>query len=270
MTITDAIIYGIIQAVCEFLPISSSGHLALLPKYLNIQDPGVTFDLYLHIGTILSLVVYFRKDLIKIAAAKIELLKDPKNLLKVTGYKAFVVNMIFATLVSIFVILILKPLSGAFGRSPELIAFNLAFFGGLLYWFDRGAGEKKQAELEKVDLKFSVLMGAAQAIAIFPGVSRSGITLTMGRYLKFDRKTVAEFTFLLSIPIVLIGSAYKALKILQGEESLLFEPSMALVGIIVAFFVGLAVIHYFLKLIKKIPFISFFIYRALLAILIIT
>ncbi len=270
MTLVDAIIYGLIQAVCEFLPVSSSGHLALLPKYLKIQDPGVTFDLYLHIGTIFSLLLYFRKEVMKIASAKIEIFKKPSKALEQKGYNAYVVNMILATLFSIIFILIFKPLSENYGRNPQVIAFNLAFFGALLYFADIKGGEKFEEELEKVNWKFALALGFSQAIAIFPGVSRSGATLSMGRWLKFDRKVIAEFTFLLSIPIVAMGSAYKALKIIQGAESLQFDLFYAFIGILVSFFIGLLVIHYFLKLIKKIPFWTFFLYRVLLAMLIIS
>jgi undecaprenyl-diphosphatase len=256
MDLAHLFIYGFIQAFCEFLPISSSAHLRLLPAVLSLNDPGAIFDLFLHLGTCLAIIFYFRK---KLKGILFQLFSDPRN------YSAELKGYIWTTFFSIFFISIFMPFKKYFDESNSLIALNLVFFGFLLFYFDR---YYKQKENIKYNWRFFFLIGLSQAIAIFPGVSRSGATITMGRFLESDRKQISEFTFLLSLPIILLGSLYKGLKIYQGEETPHFLLGDAFIGIAVSFILGLLVIHYFLKLVSRISFEIFFFYRLFLGILI--
>ncbi|MCB9092310.1 MAG: undecaprenyl-diphosphate phosphatase [Halobacteriovoraceae bacterium] len=261
MSYLASTVYGIIQAFCEFLPISSSGHLALLPTFLSIEDPGVIFDLFMHIGTSLALIVYFRKEILELLAETLTL-----NLKSRSGY-AF--HFWLTTISSIVFILMLKPITEAFGRNNLLIGINLIVFGALLYFFDKKSSEKYNSPdlFQSPRWKLAILMGLSQAIAIFPGVSRSGATITCGRMLGMTRGLAARYSFLMSVPVILIGALYKSLKVLKGEE-VLPGVGVTLWGVFISFFLGILVIHYFLKFINRFPFLYFFLYRTLIGIIV--
>jgi undecaprenyl-diphosphatase len=262
MNVLDAIIYGIVQGVSEFLPVSSSGHLALLPKVLDIADPGVSFDLIMHVGTGLAILVYFHKDVLNLILQYTSLLKSPFRFKQLSP---FAFNFFITTLTSIVFILILMVPAKQFGRSPSFIAFNLCLFGLLMYFADRFSKVKESFSLhEKSDLKSAILLGVAQSIAIFPGVSRSGITLTMGRALSLSRKRIGEYSFLMSLPIIFAG-ALKDLVSMLRDQNLSFELTIMATGVLTAFFVGLMTIHFFLKFLVRFGLTAFMIYRILLA-----
>jgi undecaprenyl-diphosphatase len=257
----SAFIYGVIQGFTEFLPISSSGHLALLPHFMQVSDPGVFFDLAMHVGTALAVIIYYRKRVLELVKSVFSLhRKDQKHY--------FTKNMILATGTSIIGILLLKPLSEMFGRQAGLIGINLFVFGALLCIADQYFKKDRPGNFDsKIQWKFMLVIGFAQALAIFPGVSRSGITMTAALLLGIRKSDGANFSFLLSLPIILMGFCYKLLDLNQTELQLINWAHL-LIGIIVSFLVGIACIHYFLKFLNKLPFIYFFIYRTLTAILI--
>lgn len=248
MTAIDAILYGVVQGLTEFLPVSSSGHLALLPRYLHIHDPGVAFDLAMHVGTALAILIYFRKDLLKILSL---------------GQRNFLINQIFATAMSVIFIFIFKGLSERFGRDPKIIALNLVLFGVLMVIADK-KGTMKQTNLmrDKTDYRRSFMIGMFQAMAVFPGVSRSGATLTIARFVGLSRHEAGRFSFLLSLPIIFAGFLYKLPELSGGAD---FDLVTILIGILTSFVVGYATIHYFLKFIEKIGLTVFGVYRFLLA-----
>ncbi len=265
MSFIEAIVYGIIQGLSEFLPISSSGHLALLPYVMKIDDPGVVFDLMMHLGTALAVITYFRKDIFRYAKTFTPSLANFK-----TGSEDqwFVRNFILSTFTSVFFILLLIPIA-KFARNPWIIMFNLSAFGGLL-WFSDWKNSKNQNLLSspmalKFNWKLAFLIGLAQAFAIFPGVSRSGITLTMALLLGMRRKEAGAYSFLLSLPIIIAGIFKEVPDLMktQNDSSLL----ILLTGVGASFFVGWATIHFFMKLIAKIELKYFAFYRWLIAIL---
>lgn len=262
MTWLEAIIYGLIQGLSEFLPVSSSGHLALLPYIMSIPDPGVVFDLMMHFGTALAVIIYFRKDIISYARTLTPSLIN----LKIGGEaRWFTRNFIFSTFVSIFFIVCFL-LPSKMARTPWIIVFNLAFFGLLLWLADRKNrnGSQLESPMEKgMQWKMAGLIGFAQALAIFPGVSRSGITLTMALFLGMKRKEAGQFSFLLSLPIILAGIFKEIPDLLKGGNSDSF--GILLAGIITSFVVGWLTIHFFMKLIGKIELKYFTFYRWLLA-----
>lgn len=266
MNYLTAILYGAIQGFSEFLPISSSGHLAVLPFLMDFKDPGVLFDLGLHLGTAAAVVWYFRRRILELlGVAGPGLLQ----LERCDERRVFVRNFIVATAVSAICIFILKPISH-FGRSPWLVMVNQAFFGLLLWRADVVQRQKSTAAAENFfserhRWREAILIGAAQGLAIFPGVSRSGITLTAAFLLGINRRQSSEFSFLLSLPVI-VGGVLLELPELRGSlASGQFDLSTLAIGIVVSFVVGLITIHFFLKLISTIKLMWFSFYRLLLA-----
>ena len=263
MSSFEAIIYGIIQGLSEFLPISSSGHLALLPKIMKIQDPGVIFDLMMHFGTALAVITYFRREILQYARTFTPSLF---NFSHGSASQWFSRNFIFSSGVSVFFILLLLPVS-KLARDPNIIIFNLIFFGAIL-WIADVLNRKKTQHLEApmemgMQWKLAALIGASQAIAIFPGVSRSGITLSVALILGMKRKEAGAFSFLLSLPIILAGILKEAPELLHASD----ESLMILFwGIATSFTVGWMTIHFFMKLIARVQLRYFAIYRWILAV----
>ena len=202
-----AILYGIIQGITEFLPVSSSGHLALLPHFFTFEDLGVIFDLCMHLGTTLAVIVYFFQDIRKLLVNPITLIKERNNF--------YVMNFIITTISSVIVILLIKGLAFEFGRSSKFIAFNLIFFGVLMIISDR-LGTDHHNPFKKSHMIISALIGVAQSIAVFPGVSRSGATVTAARLFHIGRVEASRFSFLMSLPIILASISYKTPQILSG------------------------------------------------------
>ncbi|MGB0452532.1 MAG: undecaprenyl-diphosphate phosphatase [Bacteriovoracaceae bacterium] len=259
-----AVFYGLIQGMTEFLPVSSSGHLALFPKFMNFKDPGVAFDLAMHVGTAFSIMFYFKKDIVDLFQGLISRSKEPELL----ASKAFAVNLIIATICSVLVVLLIKDYAEFYGRSSKFIAFNLIFFGVLLYISDRFSKQDEAFSKEIVTKNkpiFSILMGFFQAIAVFPGVSRSGITITMARFSGVSREAGARYSFLLSLPLIFGGFIYKLLS--EGED-FQFDTNYLFIGLFSSFFSGLIAIHFFLKIFKKIGVFWFSIYRIALGLLV--
>ncbi len=272
MDFLTAVIYGIIQGISEFLPVSSSGHLALMPFFMTITDPGVVFDLCMHLGTALAVTVYFRERILEMVR---NLLPTLKNLKSSEPELVFLRHFILATVASVFLILILKPFS-EHARSPWVIAFNQAFFGILLWVADvwQRRREKLNGATEnyffrKESLKTVVLIGLAQALAIFPGVSRSGITLTAAYVSGVGRSQAGTFSFLLSLPIIIAGVIVEIPDILQSLETGKQSLMPLVVGMTVSFLVGYATIHFFMKLIARIHLGWFTGYRLALACLLV-
>jgi len=276
MDYISALFYGLIQGLCEFLPISSSGHLALLPLILKIQDPGLFFDLMMHLGTSFSVLIYFRKRLQHIFISVGKRLRNPSllNLKEKEDFSIFA-NIFIATLVSIMAIIVLRPFSELYARNPQVIAFNLIVFGFFLFVVDWKSHKKRSLTQESAaflstNIIFATLVGLAQAIAIFPGVSRSGITLTAVLLLGSSRRAAAEFIFLLSLPIIIIGALKSILDLVQAPAALdALNRGPLILGLVVSFLVGLAAIHYFLKWIKSFGMAPFALYRLFLGLTII-
>lgn len=260
MTWIDAFFYGIIQGVTEFLPVSSSGHLALLPHYLKISDPGVAFDLAMHVGTALAVFVYFFKEIKTIFTSA--LAKDQTSDLGAGRNKLF--NMMISTVVTFVLVFLLKDVASSFGRSAAMISLNLVIFGALMWFFDhRGVSNKTSLMSKKVDYKRAILIGLFQGLAVFPGVSRSGATLTISRFLKLSRMEATRYSFLLSLPVIFAGFIYKLPEVLNSNTAFSFL-SLG-IGLVLSFVVGLLTIHYFLKLISTTGLWVFSIYRFIMA-----
>lgn len=262
MDLYSAFIYGLIQGLTEFLPVSSSGHLALLPRLLSIKDPGLVFDLSMHVGTAFSILFYFRKE-VRMHFQNIKSLIESKFRRK-QSYET--INMILVTFFTFVFALVFKPFTEQYGRNSLLIAFNLFFFGIIMFIFDYFSKQNKGIFKNKINYKISLFYGFAQSLAIFPGVSRSGITLTYSRLLGMERQEATTFSFLLALPLIIAGFILKLPSLLSSQNT--FSLWVCLFGVLISFIIGLVTIHYFLKFIKNIGLWFFSIYRIVLALII--
>ncbi len=262
MSLLEIIIYSLVQAVCEFLPISSSAHLAIIPKVLEIKDPGIVFDLFLHFGSVLAVIIYFRKKILK-------MFYDFKILKDKTSFKSLfqldLIKVLIVSIVSIFFILIFKGYVEKLRGQLIPIASSLILFAIILSLCDI-IGQRRRNYFNGLKLKNFIFIGFAQALAVFPGVSRSGITISVFRALGISREQAGEFSFLISIPIILAGTAYKLLKIAQGEVVSFEWPAM-LMGIGFTFIFSYFVIHFFLKVLKNFSLHPFSVYRIILGVI---
>ena len=261
MTILQSLILGIVQGLTEFLPISSSGHLNVFPWLLRWEQMPESFDVALHLGTLLALVIFFFKDwLYLFKGGYNQVVKKQKT---IDGNIFW--YLIFATLpAGIFSLVLDKISEKIIGDNLNvqmgLIAVALIILGIILYIVDKKA--KAEVKYEQISLKQAILVGISQAIAAaFPGVSRSGITMTVARALKIDRESAAKFSFLLATPITLAA-------VLVKIKDFSFDLSF-FTGVISSFVIGIIVIKFLMEFLKKRNFKGFAIYRVIFGILII-
>lgn len=209
MTPLQAAALGIIQGLSEFLPISSSAHLALAPWLFGWDDPGLAFDVALHFGTLLAVLWYFRMEWLTLIRAAFGILTTGRI---ETPEKRRVVYLIVATIPGAIGGYMLQARAETAFRSPQLIAGALIVMGLVLWLVDKLVDQRRiLGEMRWLD---SLLVGLSQVIALIPGVSRSGATITAGRGLRFDRESAAEFSFLMSMPII------AAAVVLEGPRAL--------------------------------------------------
>ena len=209
MTPLEAAVLGIIQGLSEFLPISSSAHLTLAPWLFGWEDPGLAFDVALHFGTLLAVLWYFRMEWLALIKAAFGILRTGRI---ETPEKRRVVYLIIATIPGAIGGLLLQSRAESAFRSPQVIAIALIVMGIILWIVDKTVDQARIiGEMRWVD---SFLIGLSQVIALIPGVSRSGSTITSARGLRFDRESAAEFSFLMSMPII------AAAVVLEGPKAL--------------------------------------------------
>jgi len=269
MSILEIIILALLQGLTEFLPISSSAHLILPSQILGWKDQGIAFDVAVHVGTLLAVVLYFRKEVGAMAVAWLatfnigpaKQINDSDTLFN--GKLAWWI--IFATIPAGLFGLLGKDLIEEHLRSALVIAATTLIFGFLLGFADIQAGKRKQHKpLEKLGIKGAMLIGLAQAIALIPGTSRSGITMTIGLMLGLSRDNAARFSFLLSIPAIAMAGSYLTLKLILSADAVDWF-AMGL-GSVLAFISAYACIHYFLILLNKLGMMPFVIYRLILGV----
>lgn len=256
VSLFEAVVLGIVQGLAEFLPISSSGHLILVPWVLGWQEHGLTFDLALHLGTSAALLGYFWRDWLRLAQAVLSGLTNARARASHEWRLAWliVLGCIPAGIVGI----LFEDKIEALLRSPVQIAVLLIVFGLLMLAADRFGRQERQ--LDKITLADALTIGCAQVLALMPGVSRSGITLTAGLFRGLDRASAARFSFLLSAPITVAAALYKLRGLVKappaGAELLAF-----VVGIVVAGVVGALAIGFLLRYLQKQPVDLFVWYR---------
>ena len=209
MTPLQATVLGIIQGLSEFLPISSSAHLALAPWLFGWDDPGLAFDVALHFGTLIAVLWYFRMEWIQLIKAAFGILRTGRI---ETPEKRRVIYLIIATIPGAIGGYLLQSRAESAFRSPQIIGVALIVMGLVLWLVDKLVDQRRiLGEMRWVD---SLLIGLSQVIALIPGVSRSGSTITTARGLRFDRESAAEFSFLMSMPII------AAAVIMEGPKAL--------------------------------------------------
>ncbi len=262
MTFLEAIVLGLIQGASEFLPISSSGHLILLPKLFGWQDHPLAFDEALNTGTLLAVVAYFRHELVRLTLAGLAALRRPAAA-DAEGRLAWMLAA--ATLPAAVVGLVAHDWIAVEARNPVLIACNLIVFGILLYLADRFG--RRSREIAGLTWRDALLIGAAQALALVPGTSRSGITMTMALVLGFARPEAARFSFLLSVPIGLLVAVHDALALTGGGMAAVGLPALV-VAVLASAVSGFAVIGWLLAWLRRQSMAVFTAYRVALGIVI--
>lgn len=253
--IISSIILALLQALAEFLPISSSGHLVLAHDILNLSPEvfNISFDIILHFGSLFALLIFFRKDIVAIISGALK--KEKVHI------KTFL-NIMFATIPAIFIGYFFGDLIENSLRNTWVVIFNLVFFG-LVFIFAEKISKMKN-EIEDLSIKKSFLIGVAQTIALIPGVSRSGITIISGILLGLKREASAKFAFLVAIPAISLASAKGIKDIIDAKESF-SSLDIYIIGFIVSFIASFITIKYFLKYIKTNSFKPFMYYRFILA-----
>jgi undecaprenyl-diphosphatase len=262
-----AIILGIIQGLTEFLPVSSSAHLALIPWLLGWNDQGLSFDIALHVGTVLAVIVYFFRDWVQVIAqgfgvnigSDAAIRRNPRLLW------LLVLGSVPAGIAGLLV----KDLAENVWRNNQyLIGSMLILVGLFMWWADRQGARNK--DLGNVSPADSLTIGAAQALALVPGVSRSGITICAGLLRNLDRATAARFSFLLATPAIAGAAAKDAWDMMRHGDGIPPEMRTAmLVGIIVSAIVGALTIQFFLNYLRRRSLAFFVWYRVIFGIIVI-
>lgn len=255
MTASYVILLAIIQGLTEFLPISSSGHLALAPKLLDAADQGLVMDVALHVGTLLAVIVYYRRDVFGMAASVIHW-RDEHRAFERRLALFIVLSSIPAVIVG-FLLHVYLP-DGI--RALWVIIVTTLFFGIVMGIADHFMPRTKT--LTDIRLRHAFLIGVAQCFALIPGTSRSGVTMTAARLMGFERVDAARFSFLLGIPAIAGAGTLGMLELLEsGNKELMFDAGL---GLVCSFLAGLGAIHFMIRWLSRYGLMPFAIYRVIL------
>jgi undecaprenyl-diphosphatase len=259
MTIFQAIILGVLQGLAEFLPISSSAHLSLAPWFLGWDDPGLSFDVALHVGTLVAVLWYFRAEWIALTASALRIVRQRRV---ETHEDRQLVYLIVATIPAAIAGFLLEEHAETVFRAPWITASALIVLGVILWAADRYAARDRL--IEGMRLPDALLIGLAQVVALVPGVSRSGSTMTAGRLLRFDRRSAAVFSFLMSMPVTAAAAILKVPDVLRSDD-----PKLPIViGVITAGVSSWFAIAVLLRYLQRHSFGVFAIYRVALGVLV--
>lgn len=258
MTYLHSFVLGLVQGLGEFLPISSSAHLVIAPWLFQFEDPGLAFDVALHLGTLLAVVCYFWRDWLTILGGTFHYVTRPA--LRASppiklAYKLFW-YLVIASVPAALAGVLLNDWAEGYFRAPWLVALNMVALGAVLLWIDKKKADLATANLEEITLKQALMIGCAQAFALLPGVSRSGITITVALILGLNRTASARFSFLLSTPIIFGACLLKYQYFLH-----VFQNPQALFGIAVSAIFGFLSIKYLMKLLRHYSYAVFSYYR---------
>jgi undecaprenyl-diphosphatase len=257
------ILLALLQGITEFLPISSSAHLILFPKLMGWADQGIAFDVSLHIGSLIAVLIYFRVQLREVFHAWFHSLRTGR----IDDESRLVWGIGVATIPAALVGLAVSSLHiDEQLRQPVVIASTTIIFGALL-WFADVTGQRQRTEYSLTWGQI-LLIGIAQAIAIIPGTSRSGITMTTALLLGLERKAAARFSFLLSIPVIVLAGSHELFKLLRGKNLSPEEASIHWddigIGMFVSAISAYLCIHFMIKVLDRIGMLPFVIYRFIL------
>jgi undecaprenyl-diphosphatase len=259
MPIFQAIVLGIVQGLSEFLPISSSGHLILTRWFFGWEslpdDVEKAFDVALHFGTLVAVVLYFRYDLVRYVREGVRLLWNRERPVDPDGRIAWL--LVVATVPAALVGALFEDQIDSRLGTPTIIGISLIVFGLLLWWADRRTGRR---QLEEMSTRDSLVIGAAQALALNPGTSRSGITITAARQIGFERDSAARISFLMSLPVIAGAVVLKVGKLVaEGIPEGLLVPMI--VGVVTSFLAGWLAVWGTLRLVRTRSFTPFVVYR---------
>jgi undecaprenyl-diphosphatase len=266
MPLFEVILLGIVQGVTEFLPVSSTAHLAIVPRLFGWPDPGLGYDIALHVGTLAAVLIYFFRDWIQVIGQGFGINSgtDPE----LERNRQLLWLLILGTIPAGLAGLLFQKQAETSLRGPYVIATTMIVIG-LFMWFAERAGQKKR-DLSHISVIDSIAIGIAQAIAVIPGVSRSGITISAGLLRDIDRRSAARFSFLLSTPVILGAAAKDLWDLMRHEGGITPDMRTAfLLGILISAVTGCATIAFFLNFLRRRSLNFFVTYRIVLGILII-
>ncbi|MGH2917022.1 MAG: undecaprenyl-diphosphate phosphatase [Solirubrobacteraceae bacterium] len=260
MDLLHATVLGIVQGLTEFLPISSSGHLRIVPAFFGWEDPGAAFTAVIQLGTMAAVVLYFRSDLMRIASTWLRSLRDPSRRRELDAKLGW--YLILATIpISIFGLAFSDQIENG-ARDLYLIGVMLVVFGLLLLVAERVSERKR--DLTAISGRDALVVGFAQALALIPGVSRSGATITAGLFLGFDRVAAARFSFLLSVPAVVLSGLFEMRHVIDGSAEGAVGVAPTVVATVLAFVSGYASIAFLLRFLTTHSTAVFVAYRVAL------
>lgn len=259
------IILGVVQGITEFLPISSSGHLILVPWVFNFEDQGLALDAILHLATLLAIIIFFRADLLKLAASLFSA-RDGD-----AAYRRVAWSILVACLPAGIVGLLWKDFIERELRNPDQVAVNLMLWSFVFLIADRQSAKRKNEidEIGEISPGKIIFVGFAQAFALLPGTSRSGITIAAGLFGKLSKTTATRLSFLLGAPIIFAAGVHNlAILMASPAELLTFTLDQLLAGFIVAFIFGYWSIRLLFKIVARVGLLPFIVYRIALSLFI--
>ena len=255
LSLFQSFVLGALQGLAEFLPVSSSAHLALAPWAFGWPEPGLAFDVALHLGTLVAVLWYFRRDWLALTVAAVSVLKERRVQ---TDDQRLVAWLIIATVPGAIAGLMFEKQAEHLFRAPSVIAVALILMGALLWIVDvRATRAARERPLRAMSWRDALLIGCAQAFAIIPGVSRSGATMTAGRALSFTRADSAKFSFMMSMPIIAAAAVLKLPKLISAGG---LTPSL-IVGVATSAITGWLAIAILMRLVQRGGFRVFALYR---------
>ena len=268
MSWLEAIILGIVQGLTEFLPVSSTGHLRIVPAFAGWADPGAAFTAIVQLGTTLAVLIYFRDDLLRVARAWFRSLRDPSVRGDVDARLGW--YLIIATVPIVIFGFLLKDQIETGARDLYLIGTVLILFSFVMLAAERvGRRERDEGSVVRRD---AVVIGLAQALALIPGVSRSGSTISAGLFLGMKRETAARFSFLMSLPAIVLAALFEMRGVISGSDALETKAGESIsagevvVSCLFAFIVGYAAIAFLLKFLTRHGLGVFVVYRVVLGV----
>lgn len=257
MSNLQVVVLAIVQGLTEFLPISSSGHLVLVPIAFGWSDQGMAFDVAVHFGSLAAVLTYFRGDIAALIKGSGQLLSG-----KLASFDArLALALALGTVPAAVAGLLLAGWIGDNLRSPSVIVFTLSGYAVLMLLADRLG--RKERVLINVGFKDALLIGLAQALALVPGTSRSGVTITAAMALGFKRTDAARFSFLLAVPVILLATAYELTVLLRADAPIAW--GQLVIGAIFSGIVAYLSIQFFMRFVNHVGLLPFAIYRLILA-----
>lgn len=266
-TIAQALIMGIVQGVTEFLPISSSGHLILVPYILGWHGGfinSLAFSVMLHMGTLVALLVYFRRDWLDLIPAGLATIRDRS--FQGDPHRKLAWLILVSTIPAVIAGPILSDTLESAVRAAGVVAVTMVLGGAILWFADRWGA--KDRDLDRLTFPQSLVIGVAQALALVPGISRSGISISAGLLVGLTRESAARFSFLMAAPVIAGAGAFEALKLIRGEAGPDLQIAPLVVGMVAALVSGLAAIHFLLRYLRSNSLTVFVVYRLAIAALV--